>query len=300
MKQLPFFLIILILLCAFGCGSKQSKQLCSYTTADSLLVKSFYADMQGINSEEKARFIADALAELDSTYYIEFTSKINGYSVKAEVKSICACSGGYIGNAILLFTNDSITRTVFHPMFFLTDSIFNGMHTRRLNYVDYKIGNSDYYNSNQLGQFSDVPFAFFDVDFDGNKELILQHPFIGQRFRSAYAPLKESLSGANSFEEDYIYTPIDSFIMKSDEYAYYPILDDQTEFDYKNKEIIVSMSAGYAGSEKLYYKVNNRTPLLCRKEVYYCGYDTLAKRITYTSHDTITQYFNNAKEHRIW
>lgn len=300
MKHLPIFLLSLIMLCTLGYGNGKSDNYPMYLTKDSLPAGIFYNDMQDLDSIKKSIFINDTLNELDSTYYIEYTSKINDYAVRGYIKSICECADGYIGLAVLFFTKDSTTRNISHLSFYMPDSVFKEMRTRQINYIEYPIRTSDDFGKNQLGQFKDVPFAFFDIDFDGEKELILRHPFIGQRLHSSYSPFKESITDINSFEEDYIYNPIDSFIMKSDEYAYFPILDDMTEFDYKNNELIVYMSAGWAGSEKLYYKINNRKPILNRKEVYYCGFDTLAKRITYISNDTIIQYFNNAKRHGIY
>lgn len=293
MKQIPLILIFIFGLGMISCSKMTSKK-------DQLFVEEFYSDIQGLRPSAKDSLIQEALATLDSTYYVVFASSINGYSVKAAISSLRECSFGYIGGALLLFKKEEITRIIWHPTYYVSDTLFNRLLTRRLNKVEVDELDTINFTHRQLGQFSESSFAFFDIDFDGDKELLIRHPFMGQRFRSAYSPFKESITEKYQFEDDYIYEPIDSFIINDGEYAYFPILDDQTEFDYKNNEIIVAISAGWTGNEKLYYKVENRRPLLCRKEVYYCGYDTLGKRITYTQGDKIkTEYFNNWFENGI-
>lgn len=292
MKQFLFVFIIIFTLGMLSCSQKPSDK-------DRLFVEDFYSDIQGFSISAKDSLIHEALNTMDSTYYVVLASPIHGYSVKASISSLRESSLGYIGEALLMFKKDEITRIIWHPTYFVSDTLFNRLTPRRLNRVELEELDTIHFNRHQLGQFSDLPFAFFDIDFDGEKELLIRHPFEGQRFRSAYSPFKESLIDKHQFEEDYIYEPIDSLIINDGEYAYFPILDDQTEFDFKNKEIIVWLSAGWTGNEKLFYKVKDRRPLLCRKEVYYCGYDTLGIRITYTHSSSEVEYFNNWFENGI-
>lgn len=152
------------------------------------------------------------------------------------------------------FTDNGSTRFLSHPTFALDDSIAQKLKTRTVNRLCYNAFLDRGYKSNQLGQFHDVPFAFFDVDFDGEKELLLRHPSVGQRSRSAYSPFRLSPIDDNSFVEDYVYAPIDSILMVSEGGGHGPILDDMAQFDSENKTVILHMSAGAWGNEWHYYK----------------------------------------------
>ena len=255
MKRLPLFLISLLLFCA--CCNKdkhiKSEEFKNYT--DSIFVYDFYKSIKGLSLEDIDDLISNDLRHLDSIFYIVYSTQINGYSVKAVLKdfhSVGMCV--FTGYAYMWFTDSCSTRSLLHPTFALNDSIAKQLKTRTVNKLNYNITPDEYYKSNQLGQFYNVPFAFFDVDFDGEKELLLRHPFIGQRLRSTYSPFRLSAIDHNSFEDDYIYDSIDSAMIKSDEYAYYPILDDMAQFDNTNKILILHESAGAWGNEWHYYK----------------------------------------------
>lgn len=196
-------------LCAYGCRGKQNYISESDSTqSDSIFVNDFYKSINGLSIEDVEDLIRNDLQQLDSTYFVEYDSPINGYSVKAVLKDFNPTGlSYYTAYAYMWFTDSCSTRSILHPTFALNDSIAKQLKTRTVNKLDYEIKPNEYYNfkSNQLGQFSDVPFAFFDVDFDGEKELLLQHPFVGQRGRSTYSPFRLSLTDINRFEDDYIY-----------------------------------------------------------------------------------------------
>ncbi len=247
-----------MLLCAYGCRGKQNYISESDSTqSDSIFVNDFYKSINGLSIEDVEDLIRNDLQQLDSTYFVEYDSPINGYSVKAVLKDFSPSGLSFhSGYAYMWFTDSCSTRSILHPTFALNDSIAKQLQPRTVNKLDYDIVPNEYYSfkSNQLGQFSDMPFAFFDVDFDGEKELLLRHPFVGQRGRSTYSPFRFSATDNNGFEEDYIYDSIDSAIIKSDNYAHYPILDDMAQFDSANKTIILHESAGSWGNEWHYYK----------------------------------------------
>ncbi len=254
MKLTALFIMLLALAVCFGRTNKQTTGS-DFSQADSVLVYDFYKSINGISIEDVEDLIKNDLQQLDSTYFVEYDSPINGYSVKAVLKDFhFNVLSVYIAYAYMWFTDSCSTRSLQHPTFALNDSIAKQLKTRTVNKLDYTIIPNEYYKSNQLAQFRDVPFAFFDVDFDGEEELLLRHPFVGQRLRSTYSPFRLSSIDHNSFEDDYIYDSIDSVMIESDEYAHYPILDDGAQFDRTNKIIILDESAGAWGNEWHYYK----------------------------------------------
>ncbi len=281
-----FILLGLMLLWCLGCTTNQTSYS-DFSQSDSVFVYDFYNSINGIAIEEVGDLIKNDLQQLDSTYFVEYDSPINGYSIKAVLKVFKPlCLSTYTGYAYMWFTDSCSTRSILHPTFALNDSIAKQLKTRTVNKLNYNIIPNEYYNykSNQLGQFHDVPFAFFDVDFDGEKELLLRHPFVGQRMRSTYSPFTLSSSDYNSFEDDYIYGAIDSVMIESETYAHYPILDDMAQFDSTNKTIILHESAGAWGNEWHYYKECK----LVKKIVEYIEWgEYKVKRITYRGNRSI-------------
>lgn len=256
MKALSILLSCLLVTYCLSCKHNYTSES-DYTQSDSIFVNDFYKSINRLSIEDVEDLIRNDLQQLDSTYFVEYDSPINGYSVKAVLKDFNPTGlSYYTAYAYMWFTDSCSTRSILHPTFALNDSIAKQLKTRTVNKLDYEIKPNEYYNfkSNQLGQFFDVPFAFFDVDFDGEKELLLQHPFVGQSGRSTYSPFRLSSTDINRFEDDYIYGAIDSLMIESDTYAYYPILDDMTQFDSANKTIILHESAGSWGNEWHYYK----------------------------------------------
>lgn len=280
MKLTSSFIMYLAIAICIGCTNKRTSDYES-THTDSVFVYDFYKSINGISIEDVEDLIRNDLQQLDSTYFVEYDSPINGYSIKAVLKDFNPIGlSKYSAYAYMWFTDSCSTRSLLHPTFALDDSIAKQLKTRTVNRLNYNNIPDRYYNyrSNQLGQFKDVPFAFYDVDFDGEKELLLRHPFIGQRCRSTYSPFRLSAIDHSRFEEDYIYASIDSVLIESDNYEHYPILDDMVLFDSKNKTIILHESAGAWGNEWHYYKDCK----LVKKIVEYieCGKHKV-KRITY-------------------
>lgn len=279
MKSLLFLLSLTFLWC-LGCSTSQTSDSES-SLSDSTFVVNFYKSINGLSLEDVEDLIKNDLQHLDSTYFVEYDSPINGYTVKAVLKDFKPIGLSlHTGCAYMWFTDSISARSLLHPTFALDDSIAKQLKTRFVNQLNYNIIPNEYYKykSNQLGQFHDVPFAFFDVDFDGEKELLLRHPFVGQRWRSTYSPFSLSTTDYNRFEDDYIYSSIDSAMIKSDKYEHYPILDDMAQFDSTNKTIILHESAGVWGNEWLYYK---DCKLVKKIVEYFDGSKYKVKRIIY-------------------
>lgn len=291
MKLTALFIMLLAPAVCFGCTNKQTTGS-DFSQTDSVFVYDFYKSINGISIDEAEPMIDRDNLEIDSTYFFEYTSPINGYIVKGIVKDLQQVSNiNYSGYADLWFSDSISTRHILHSTFSLPDSVGVQLKTRKVNQLEYNLIHNENYNANELGQFSDVPFAFFDVDFDGEKELLLRHSLVGQRGISLYTPLQHTTLDTTLYDEIFIESSIDSSISESDEISYCLVLDDLTQFDINNKEIIMNLLVGLDGNQKIYFKVANRTAILYKIETFNKQWEQLVKRVTYTDTDTIIEQF---------
>lgn len=259
-------------------------------------VKSFYASLQNDSIFDWQKIMTKNLERAESVFYFQFSKPINGFNVKGILNYLQEYdSDNHIGFAILIFSNDTLVSYNTHPWFVIPDSILSNWNNYKINSLDYIIRKLPYYNDNQMGQFSEVPFAFYDVDFDNQKELLFRIINSGQRHRNTYVVLKYD-SDAKDFIASQFTEYLDSLYVNNPKYVSYPSLDDMTEFDRENQEVILYESAGYIGNEKHYYKVTDKLPHLYMIETYYFGYDSLGKRETFKNGESIIEYFNNGQE----
>lgn len=94
---------------------------------------------------------------------------------------------------------------------------------------------------------TEEPFFFYDIDFDGKKELIVSEMFAGQRHRSIFRVYKlEEDSETSVLEYDY------SQITYKEPYLF---LDEASTVDRANKTIKINLSSGAALSETKSYKL---------------------------------------------
>ena len=164
---------------------------------------------------------------------------INGFNISVVLMNISDYMGDKIGNAYIYFVKEGLVYTIYHPTFILDESSYSIFTDKKIDTIKYELAPPKYYNENELGQFQEVPFSFFDVDFDGKKELLLRHPTIGQRESNGYCAYKVPQTEDGEFEE---VAAISNLQKKKD----FPVLDDFTEFDFENKNLIIK-----------YYKGNN-------------------------------------------
>jgi len=185
---------------------------------------------------------------------VNYANLVNGYKVKAAWRPILVNTeqygtGGWVtGPAILQFSNtkDSVLFTVNTDYFTLSKELFSITYTNNdsvdiaslnttkitLQYkVQAQINRSDIDYENE--------FCFVDVNFDGDKELLVKSGF-GQRSISTYDVYSIYDVGMGKLS----YTPFNE-------------IDDETEFNYAAKTITIAALDGYCGSQYTTYTKNN-------------------------------------------
>ena len=286
MKKLLYTILALM---AVACGSKpQTTEISSISPKDSLLVAEFYKtyiqSKFGNDSTAIQQFIRQETESLDSCYLIHYKQLINGYDIRMGVKGKYPLYEGVecYGNMIISNGEKAICDTF---MIYLADSVYHGLTTHRINELDYRETYSDYYDTKYpcLWQFGEMPVVVFDIDFDGEKEMLLRVSEEGQRGRNCYHPI------VLTWDSPCGWIPDNDFIYNGDisleNYLYFP-LDDMTQFDCANKTFILHLSAGWWSNEWHYYKVENGESRLVKKIVEYDRNAPKVKRITYHGNDS--------------
>lgn len=186
---------------------------------------------------------------------VNYANLVNGYKVKAAWRPILVNTelygrGGLItGPAILQFSNakDSVLFSVNTDYFTLNKDLFSityvdqdSVDIASLNTTKITIQNKAQAQidpSNPLAFENE--FGFADVDFNGDKELIVKSGF-GQRSVSTYEVYGIGEDGISRLS----YTPFTE-------------IDDETEFNYAAKTITIAALDGYCGSQYTTYTKHN-------------------------------------------
>ena len=245
-----------------------------------ILIKEFYSNYLEGNIDDTLSVLEHFLPK--DCYFININPTINNYEVKIVASFD---SSSYLdrrtGRAYISFKKDNAITLLHHVNYFISDSLFAQLNPLKINEIRYNIPQKA--TKVKLGTFSDYSFFFLDINFDGEQELITTNPGIGQKSLNAYYPHK--LFPNNEWENDSYYDSI------SQNYSY-PFLDDLTELNYKNKELIISLLSGYSDNKKDFYKETKGKLKLYKQETYYCYWDSLAKHVIYTNNDSIITYHN--------
>lgn len=245
MKNPYCSLIIFMLFSLLSCRNtliEHNSKMSDNNKIDSILLTHFYENIIDYNNIDWKDYIKEESNYLDSLYFIVYETPINGYEVKVRLSHLSDSFEGFTGMATIYFKKNNKVANISHPTFYIEDSQFNKLSTHRVDTIRYKLNSCENKINNELGQFKDVPFAFYDIDFDGEKELLLRHPSIGQREINGYTPFKVPDINSYEFEEVRLYESI-----KRDND--FPILDDFTEFENKNGLIILK---SYIGNGEYY------------------------------------------------
>lgn len=289
-KQL--YLIMALLAIAIVLNPNKLQASNGLNSADSLLVAEFYKpyiqSKLGNDTIAIRQFIKQEVESLDSCYLIHYKQLINGYDIRMAIKDNYPMQDEVecYGNMIISNGEKAICDTF---NIYLFESVYNCLVTHKVNELDYIIETKeDYYSGAiypHLGQYRKLPFAFFDTDFDGEKELIFRAKGMGQRGRNCYSLI------------DLIWeTPCHWSVAIPDNegtemYRYFPF-DDMTQFDFKNKLFIFHLSGGVWYNEWHYYKIENEKSKLVKKIIEYYSNDVRigripkVKRITYHDNDS--------------
>lgn len=285
-------LYLIIALFMVACGSKQQRENESIDKADSLLVAEFYAPYiqseYGNDTVAIQDFIRQEAESLDSCYLIHYKSLIDGYDIRMTMESKWQprdnrYSGG-LGK--LMLSNDDKIMVVSPFAICFPDNNFCNLSHHAINELDYNsiVMRLDESNRMCLDQYNKSPFFFFDVDFDGEKELIMSIRSVCQRGRNGYFPISLISNDTCCY--------IRNDILENDDFALndtYYLFDDGTVFDYKNKMFICELSNGWRANEWHYYKMENGKHKLVKKIVEYNRNEPKVMRITYHNNDsTIT------------
>ena len=104
----------------------------------------------------------------------------------------------------------------------------------------------------EFGNFgtTEVTFFFYDLNFDGVKELLLPQMNSGQRGVAIFKPFE--------YQNGKFYRSKNSFLRKKP----YSELDEMTTMDRKQKQIIMHCSGGYKDSYDVVYKVSKQNKRL--------------------------------------
>ena len=191
--------------------------------------------------------------------YVQYNQPINGYDVSVLWTPVEGGSDILVGNAIMNFRNEEDNFNVCHSHFSLSvlfffdslddydsaykerikiNSLVNG-ETISLDYVLPEISKKD----SLVHLYSEVPFFFTDVNFDGEDELILTKHKQGQRRRDAFQVHSLSAWGVDDLYDIGRDKPFNNF-------------DDGTVIDKKNKQIIIDYSGSAVDYVIEVYKLN--------------------------------------------
>lgn len=293
MKKL---LYLIMALSVTACAPKSNKfqATSELNSADSLLVAEFYKpyiqSKFGNDTIAIRQFIRQEAESLDSCYLIHYKQPINGYDIRMGIKDKyqkyeeVEC----YGNMIISNEGKAICDTF---NIYLSDSVYNGLATHKINELDYVETLYTYYDNAKyphLGQFHKMPFAFFDTDFDGEKELILRVQGAGQRHRDCYCSISLVWENPCHWIDDCALLFADD--VSKENYRYFPF-DDMTQFDSKNKVFIFHQSVAVWGNEWHYYKIENGKGKLVKKIIEYdhiepSYQEPKVMRITYHGNDS--------------
>lgn len=176
--------------------------------------------------------------------YINYKQPIEGYRVKAKVKlpteGECRCYS-LCGSAEIIFQKGGNSYTFYNP-YFRIEGLKNGdFYDGDCFNVDYILPPVDYSKPIKLYEaFNNLPFVFFDIDFDGNKELVMVYSNQAQRESDAYEVVATVDADYGDMRFDY-----------DRDIAF--CLDGMSEIDFTKKSISLWHSRGIQYSYKTIY-----------------------------------------------
>ena len=190
--------------------------------------------------------------QADSNIHVHYNQKVNGYDVSAKIL-VDSIQEEYFSDivgreAVLTFRKGKHEMTVVNPCYadknHTAESLTNGM---TIDYTPFEMSERNTFSGNHS------PFFFFDVDFDGEDELLVcLWEGMGYRGYHAYQAYKMNVSThqLSPMREE----PFDES-------------NDYTEFDTINKTISILQGVGVKmGGKKVYGLVDGSLELIERVE----------------------------------
>lgn len=188
----------------------------------------------------------DGIDNIENKYIkITFNQKVNGYNVSALWTPIKTKYDNAIGPAIIEFKNETTKFSISNTFFalptqildiFVVDNEILDIKKRNIS-LDY---NEYYYDKDDTTLFYIETFAFIDLNFDGEKELVLSKFNQGQR-------------GVNSYDVYSVSNYDNTIDYKLLSYEPYNQFDEMTILDKINKQLIFHASGGASSSSDYYY-----------------------------------------------
>lgn len=190
--------------------------------------------------------------QADSNIHVHYNQKVNGYDVSVKVITDSIQEEYFsdiVGReAVLTFRKGKHEMTVVNPYYadknLTADSLTNGM---TIDYTPFEMSERNTFSGNQS------PFFFFDVDFDGEDELLVcLWEGMGYRGYHAYQAYETNVGGGTHQLSPMQEAPFNE-------------LNDYTEFDPINKTISIPQGVGLKmGGKKVYGLVNGSFALIER------------------------------------
>jgi len=243
----------------FACGAQNNKQSTEVTAEidtavsieedyktqmmylDSVIKSNNPADYDWISALNQIKLPETIKQDNLINVYFKYNQIVNGYEVTARwLPFEPICETGYLVMNFRNITNGKSFQYFETEKYnsFDTDNItfsdgFKGYHNGDVFHFDYSFPKSYYSGRNNPIEYH-APFQFLDVDFDGEKELL-----IGDYSKS---------QGGNIYE---VYKVKGNSIQLMD-YPPFKDIQNSAEFDFKNKRIII-----YECDRKEVYKLNS-------------------------------------------
>lgn len=203
-------------------------------------------------------FINDSIRVSDSLNYsnqgivfIKYRTPVNNYNIDAVWHPIVTSDYILDGPAILRFKKKGEECiTILHESFFPSESFMSRIKqdTLKLKHsfiIDYEEGTR---NKDSHDVFKEhAPFFFADVNFDGEKDLVLNLRRKGQRFSNMYRVY---------LYEDYYCHYNNDILYRATEKLPFSRFDDLTRFDSDKKEIILYNHGGVSHWTEEYYRMD--------------------------------------------
>ncbi|MFT5907337.1 MAG: hypothetical protein ACI836_000482 [Saprospiraceae bacterium] len=206
---------------------------------------------------------------------VSYNQKVNGYQVTVVWKPNLLKSGSAVGPAMLEFKNDSTAFTLTNNHFSLPAALLDfeteennitGIKTNQI-VIDYKKPAIQ----NKTFEMIDVPFLFVDLDFDGEKEILLKKSGQGQRFGDAF--------DAYSLNAGALYSGFYQITNKEP----YNQINHKTKLNKEKKELTLYSDGGACGAtEQTYTLVNGGLAEMKRMRMELVGNPPRCFELTYS------------------